>query len=613
MQLESFQVIGCFGFSNSGRVKLTGDPNLIYLLGRNSSGKTSFLQAIRHFEFDRNPHDYKNFENFDTTNSEPLLRAWFYQTDSNAISFQKFREDVYELLRSSGLSRPKVFEASPVKAFLEKVDEEYRSLIKKLGKAKSVEVTKGPAGNYLFEVEGEENAESRIQVIDEASNKFFRNGKLAHENKTYTVRINANDIENLIFKQFPKIVLITDDQSLIEDIPDRLTEKHLEADNSPLLNALVEYIGSDLLNEYFLSNNPYHHNQLLERFQSKLDELTGNNSQKSGINLSNYQPIKMVIHSNMGLQITVQADGKASYYRQLSDNTKVYIAYILYMNELHASNVILLFDEPSKGLHPSSERALAEFLQSLPDDQLKVLVSTHSQYLINLDCMSGFRLMGTDDTGHISISSTPHIPSKGASDALALQPVLDAIGLKYGHSLNVESEMTLVEGISDLIYIRAWEKMLGASKTLIAPGRGEGSLMNILPFFIGQGIGVKVVLDQGIISKKIADAYPFKNEHVFTVRVPEQFRGRIRTAGIEDLFSKGDFRWILETYVSEVIDGSWENLSNSKYVKNRNLPKRLIAQYLHDDAIALDSFEEETVGNFRELFDFLSNEKWFRM
>src|SRR5947208_16460701 len=65
MQLVSFQVKECFGFRDSGHVDLQDPRNLIYILGRNSAGKTSFLTALAHFALNETLQQHPNFANFD--------------------------------------------------------------------------------------------------------------------------------------------------------------------------------------------------------------------------------------------------------------------------------------------------------------------------------------------------------------------------------------------------------------------------------------------------------------------------------------------------------------------------------------------------------------------
>src|SRR6266566_299965 len=73
MQLVSFQIKECFGFRDSGRVDLQDPTNLIYVLGRNSSGKTSFLTALGHFALSLKPQAHPNFANFDPSPNTAYL------------------------------------------------------------------------------------------------------------------------------------------------------------------------------------------------------------------------------------------------------------------------------------------------------------------------------------------------------------------------------------------------------------------------------------------------------------------------------------------------------------------------------------------------------------
>jgi DNA repair exonuclease SbcCD ATPase subunit len=76
-RLESFQVKNCFGFGDSGRVKLDNPHNINYVLGRNSSGKASFLNAIKYFAYSLRPENYPNYTNFRPTEEQPRLIAEF--------------------------------------------------------------------------------------------------------------------------------------------------------------------------------------------------------------------------------------------------------------------------------------------------------------------------------------------------------------------------------------------------------------------------------------------------------------------------------------------------------------------------------------------------------
>ncbi len=56
--------------------------------------------------------------------------------------------------------------------------------------------------------------------------------------------------------------------------------------------------------------------------------------------------------------------------------------YFYIRDQGHKPNQILMIDEPEMNLHPKNQRAMARFLASLVNQGIKVVVSTHSDYLV---------------------------------------------------------------------------------------------------------------------------------------------------------------------------------------------------------------------------------------
>ena len=62
ISLKSYQIRGCFGFEDSGEILFDNAKNFYYILGINSSGKSTFLRAIKSFGNEIVPMNEKNFE-----------------------------------------------------------------------------------------------------------------------------------------------------------------------------------------------------------------------------------------------------------------------------------------------------------------------------------------------------------------------------------------------------------------------------------------------------------------------------------------------------------------------------------------------------------------------
>src|SRR5947209_8005176 len=91
MQLVSFQIKECFGFRDSGHVDLQDPTNLIYILGRNSSGKTSLLTALAHIAPNLIPQAHPNFANFNPSFVAPYLLG-NYRVDGGDLKADTFEQ-----------------------------------------------------------------------------------------------------------------------------------------------------------------------------------------------------------------------------------------------------------------------------------------------------------------------------------------------------------------------------------------------------------------------------------------------------------------------------------------------------------------------------------------
>jgi recombinational DNA repair ATPase RecF len=92
MKLTQFQLINCFGFRDSGQIQLESTHNFIYLLGRNSSGKSSVLNGIKYFELGITPSQQPNFKNFNDSGDSRALIATYQPREP--LSADQFKKDL---------------------------------------------------------------------------------------------------------------------------------------------------------------------------------------------------------------------------------------------------------------------------------------------------------------------------------------------------------------------------------------------------------------------------------------------------------------------------------------------------------------------------------------
>jgi hypothetical protein len=611
MKLSSFQIVNCFGFWDSGRINLQDPHNFIYVLGRNSSGKSSLLNAIKYFEWGINPSEMPNFENFNDSGKASFLIGSF-SVGQTGLNFERLAKALMEAVNGLGIDERSLNHHAPLKQMIDKALSIYEELVVHINSAGAVSVHKDRNGNFHFLDEGDDEFYKARKKEIEALIKAASNspGYFNVRGANTQVNLTFHTFENALFHQFPNIYLFNEKYSLRESLPKRI-ETSWSSDNNAFEKLFVQYLGEHNVNRFLASNDPDERHDLLRTLDKRVLALTQKVNQQRGTAI-NKDLLQIKLHEKNGIQITLKTDGKKSYYSHLSDNTKFLFAYYLYQETNKILDDILLFDEPSNGFHPSAQEFILNFLKQLSREGNLVIVATHSEHLIDLDQISGIRLMGVDEQTNITVKNHFYNQPVEPGDFLALQPLLDAIGFRYGSQIHLKDKVNVTEGVTDLLYIRAFHTILNFPGQIdIAPGRGDGTLFHVIPLLISQGISFKIVLDIGDVKQKLQSAFGIDDRFIYEVPIPSDFAGRMDHSGIEDLFTKTDFEKLLRE-CSHAIGADFSHVSNSHYMKTAGY-KRVVAEQFYKKASSLSEkdFEPGTVKNFRTLLDFCKSPDWF--
>lgn len=619
MKLSTFQIINCFGFRDSGVVNLINSNDFIYILGRNSSGKSSLLNSIKYFEYGNTPSKMKNFQNFNKPNTQSKLIAKF-SFEGKKISFQKFVEALEKEFAKSNIDEQSRKGNTKINQLVEKSKVIYENLIAELNKEQKVIIHKLGDGSYHFIQQDFSKCETRRAEIEE----LIKNAKEAdghftvHNSNRFQFTITADIFDNLLFLQFPQIYIFNEEYSLNDSLSDKIASDW-EDEGNKFEKRFVEYLGKEKVDRFLAADDPEEREEILESLRKNLQKLVKkvneNRVTKEKIDL-----LEMRLDSwTEGIEITVKTDGKKSFYSHLSENTKFLFAYHLYAETDKINGNILLFDEPSNGFHPTAQIKMRRFLQDLGKNGNQVIVSTHSEYLIDPDYLSSVRLMSSDENKNIIVKSHFYNQTKEKGDYLALQPIFDAIGFKYGNQLEIKNNVVITEGVTDLLYLRGFNKILKFNLDLnIAPARGEGMIPHIVSFLISQGLNFKIVIDTGQIKTHIENEFGIDKKFFHEIPIPTPFIGKVNGSGIEDLFSKNDFEKLLVDSIAHTPTPQFSHVSNNCYLGKTGLDliaKRLIANYLYENVTSFSKkdFDKETVDNFQKVLEFCKNPDWFSL
>lgn len=91
---------------------------------------------------------------------------------------------------------------------------------------------------------------------------------------------------------------------------------------------------------------------------------------------------KFTVDKYLGIQFIPQETGKPISLSESSSSVKSLVELNFYLRHCARENQILMIDEPEMNLHPENQRKLARLLAMLVNAGIKVLITTHSDYII---------------------------------------------------------------------------------------------------------------------------------------------------------------------------------------------------------------------------------------
>jgi hypothetical protein len=587
------------------------------------------LRAISCFEHGIVPREQPNFQNYEPLEGAKYLQArfsvdpaagWRLSADTFMTGIiQRFSSTPLKISFSEGhyaVTPSAVPGAAQAVSLLNYVYETYSTLIDNIHEMGQVWIDKNADGSYEFLTEEGiyDDFKARKERIDDLINRL--NSAFRSAGKPNKVALDSEYVEGLLYMQFPEIFFCTERFTINENLPRSLNSDHLKQplQNNALTEAFVSLIGTQTLWNLLHASGRKRIESYTQAAQNEVDALCAKINADASLDTAGAEFLQIYIDRAQNVRIIVEVDGKESYYEHLSDNTKFLVAYhILQEDREHKNSLpgVLLFDEPNKGFHPSAEGKMLRFLSVLTEKDNQVLVTTHSQHLIDLDRLPSIRIMTRAEDGTLRVDNRLHGASGASQNALALQPVTDAIGLQYANQIVTQAKVIVVEGYTDMLYLRLFSRLLGYDQPNVAPVTGDPKIPTFLSFLISQGISFKVAIDSLDVKDRIVRAFPIPEQSFFVVE--ERLTGRTNeTVGIEDLFSREDFTMLLQRAGHSANEKHLSNVSNSGYAKIPGI-KVLIAREAYESTdLTREHFSKETVEHFEELLRFCEDDSWFK-
>jgi hypothetical protein len=254
------------------------------------------------------------------------------------------------------------------------------------------------------------------------------------------------------------------------------------------------------------------------------------------------------------------------------------------------ASLILLLDEPGLALHALAQDDFLRYIDNL-SKQHQVIYTTHSPFMVHSDRLNQVRVVEDKDRIGTTISA-----NLSGSDPRTIFPLQAALGWTVAQNLFISKKNLLVEGPSELAYLRVLSSLIEAEggsglkdDVTIVPVGGLSNVVTFVSLLGANGLKIGVLHDySGSPEQRLDDLVRQKllsSKSVFNV---SQFRDVAKlgensvATDIEDLFDTSMYlEYFSKTYAKQLSNVS---LQEADLPQGDRVVLR-IEKYLADKAI----------------------------
>ena len=580
--------------------------DIAVIVGKNESGKTSFLKALWRL----NPYDDISYEidrewpigrRQEKDPKAVVVQAEFSFSDEEQAKIEKFYK---HKIKIQGLKVDLNYEGKRTCCFLpEHISTEdtkkwlLDDIQKPLHLNKVVDETTGQVIEFsdhfvnkyqkahinliekvTAEIKNKKGRESTLQYLNEIKNQLV-------DFCAPTDPHHLQDLNNILFLQ----VLIDETISVVEVDPMQEIEKFVE-EKMPKFIYMDDYrtfVGSAQLNEIQTHRDasilqPHEETTIMivemaglnldkevergEETDSEQRMYDMNDASKRLTTLlahrwtqEKYEVVVNVDHQHFVTFIKREGDENSVRLEEKSKGFQWFFSFdMLFTHETEGNykNSIILLDEPGLHLHASAQKDLLNRMKEYAKDN-QLIYTTHLPSMIDLDRPDNIYI--AEDITEKGTIIRAHWASHDKEARFTLQA---ALGIDWSQSLFISKHNLVVEGVTDLWFLNAFSNLFknagknGLDLELVIIPAGSASR---IPYFSTilhrQNLNVLVLLDS---DKAGEDAY---KKLVHTKILPETVVMKIGTiikrdtCSIEDLFGEAYYIQKVEEVYSKELEG----------------------------------------------------------
>ena len=291
-----------------------------------------------------------------------------------------------------------------------------------------------------------------------------------------------------------------------------------------------------------------------------------------------------------------------------------FLVWFKKIQEDQDSQYILLLDEPGLNLHAKAQADLLKFIEDL-SDRYQIIFTTHSPFMIDSNQLNKVRTVVEKENGTIISNSIQE------KDPNTLFPLQAALGYDIAQNLYISEKNLLVEGVSDLIFLKYFSCLVEESGSeglrqdiTIVPVGGTEKIATFVSILRGNELPIVCLLDSNVdggTKQRLDNIVKEKLIKDNKIRFYDEFIDNLNKADIEDMLDKKEyldlFNYAFKEHDNILISSLNSNINNIVIQINNQLSIDRYNHYRPAKAIlskefADYSFSAETLDRFGRLF-----------
>ncbi len=322
------------------------------------------------------------------------------------------------------------------------------------------------------------------------------------------------------------------------------------------------------------------------------------------------------VHDQLDIRLNDTRHQVSTNLARRSSGFRWFFSFIAAFSEFEDdSNVIVLLDEPGLNLHGRAQEDFLRFIEERLAERHQVLYTTHSPFMVQASKLHRVRLLEDH-----SSRTDPDAGAKVSSDVTAVHgdtifPLQAALGYDLAQNLFVGGSNLVVEGTSDYVYLEALSEHLGSvgrealsGGWTIVPVGGADKVPTFGALLGAHLRDITVLLDASNTGNQrladLAEEGILDSSRIMTIA---SITGTKR-ADMEDLFEPEEYLRLYnaafgENLTEDALDGSDPILRRIQRQRGSAFDhRRPSTALLRNKAEFLDALSDATLDRFEALF-----------